>query len=200
MKVIDYGVASHALAGPDESGDLHVVEFTEDRILLAAIDGIGHGQSAASAAMLASEILRSSPLASPELLMQRCHDALRFTRGVVMSLAVIFPLAHQMVWLGVGNVLAALRRGDSPVGMLQETLLLRGGVVGAQLPALQTSTLSLRRGDILFLATDGIESDFVFDSAPFAAPQTCADNILKNYSRGTDDALVLVARYLGGLS
>jgi len=51
-------------------------------------------------------------------------------------------------------------RGDAKKSNGQESLLLRAGVVGSQLPALQATVLPIARGDALFFATDGVRSDF----------------------------------------
>jgi negative regulator of sigma-B (phosphoserine phosphatase) len=71
-------------------------------------------------------------------------------------------------------------------------------VVGAQLPQLQGAILSVSPGDTLIFATDGVRSDFARDVLADDPPQRTADRILAQYSKGNDDALVLVARYLGG--
>src|SRR2546429_452128 len=58
--------------------------------------------------------------------------------------------------------------------------------------------LPVARGDVLILATDGVRNNFSID--PFAhgdSPQQLADRILAGWGTKTDDALVLVARYLG---
>jgi hypothetical protein len=75
---------------------------------------------------------------------------------------------------------------------------LRGGVVGYLLPSLRTATVQLERDDVLVLATDGVRP--VFGDWPGEPPQDVAARILDEQGRGTDDALVLVARYRGGLA
>jgi len=76
--------------------------------------------------------------------------------------------------------------------------LLRGGVVGVHLPALAAAIVPIMRGDTLILATDGVRSDFLHEILPYRdPPQAVADRILARFGRITDDALVLVARYLG---
>jgi phosphoserine phosphatase RsbX len=52
-------------------------------------------------------------------------------------------------------------------------------------------------GDTLVFATDGISGDFLADVSAREEPQRLADQILARHGKGTDDALVLVARYLG---
>jgi hypothetical protein len=50
---------------------------------------------------------------------------------------------------------------------------------------------------MLVLATDGIGSDFHGEMPLGGRPQDAADYILGRYGKKTDDALVLVARYVG---
>ena len=194
---MEFGIAAAAVEGQSESGDIHVVHPTQDGLLLGVIDGIGHGDNAAAVALIASSVLEAYPSDSLETLVQMCHDVLRSTRGAVMSLASIFPRLDQMRWLGIGNVQGMVQRAGALKGTAQEVLLLRAGVLGAQMPSLQTATVPLHAGDTIVFATDGIRTGFVADVSPLDTPQRCADRILQQHCRGTDDALVLVARYLG---
>jgi len=73
-----------------------------------------------------------------------------------------------------------------------------GGVVGHALPSrLSTTTLPLSRGDLVILSTDGLSNRFHDEFRLEGTVQQIADNILKEYWLAKDDALVLVARYLG---
>lgn len=197
MPLVEYGVAKFILPGQGESGDQHLVRCGGDGILIAAIDGIGHGKEAASAAEAAVSILKTNPGEPVISLVERCHEGLRSTRGVVLSLASIDPDHGMMTWLGVGNVQGVLMRAGARKGSAQEVLLLRGGVVGSQLPGLQAAVLPIAKGDTLVFATDGIRGEFVEDLSPLESPQRAADRILKLHSRGNDDALVLVVRLTG---
>jgi phosphoserine phosphatase RsbX len=80
----------------------------------------------------------------------------------------------------------------------QEVLPLRGGVVGDQLPPLVASIVPVSKGDTLIFATDGIRLGFA-DGLKADSAQATADAVLAHFARGTDDALVLVARYTGPL-
>ena len=71
-----------------------------------------------------------------------------------------------MTWLGVGNVEGVLIRADTRATPAAESVLLRGGVVGYQLPALQASVVPVSRGDLLILATDGIRKEPVVVEGP----------------------------------
>ena len=192
--IVEYGVAKYVLPGEGESGDHHVVCCNRNGILIAAIDGIGHGEEAANVSKTAAALLRSAADEPIISLVERCHERLRTTRGIVLSLAYIEPEHGMMTWLGVGNVQGLLMRSDAKKGNVQESLLLRGGVVGSQLPALQATVLPVMQGDTLFFATDGIRSDFSETLSARENPQRAADRILRQYSNGNDDALILVAR------
>jgi phosphoserine phosphatase RsbX len=166
------------------------------------VDGLGHGKAASDAARIAVATLENYAEESPSALVQRCHHALRGTRGVVMSLASIDVRGEMMSWLGVGNVDGLLLQ-PSASQPSRQTLLLRGGVVGYQLPSLRTYQLAVTTGDSLIFATDGISSDFATGLSPgdsmlrHQPAQEIADRILLRFGKSTDDALVLVIRYLG---
>jgi serine phosphatase RsbU (regulator of sigma subunit) len=195
--LLDWGVASLPLNGQSESGDRYVVQFFPGGVLLAVIDGLGHGDEAAVAASAAESILRTQPQEPVIPLVRFCHESLRSTRGVVMSV-VSFDTSHGlMTWLGVGNVRGVLRRAGVSSTPPREELLLRGGVIGGQIPPLQASVIPVSRGDTLFLATDGIRGEFVRELASQEMSQRTAEVILSRYAKGDDDALVLVARFLG---
>ncbi len=195
--MVEYGVAKYVLPGQGESGDHHLVCCNRNGILIAAIDGIGHGEEAASVSKTAATLIRGSADEPIISLVERCHEKLRSTRGVVLSLAFVDPEHGMMTWLGVGNVQGVLMRSDAKNGNAQESLLLRAGVIGSQLPALQATVLPIAKGDTLFFATDGIRSDFPTTLSARENPQRAADRILEQYRSGNDDALVLVTRIMG---
>jgi phosphoserine phosphatase RsbX len=193
---IEWGVASRALPGQPISGDLNVVKPFPDGVLVAALDGVGHGEEAATAATIGGKILEEHAAEPVIALVRRCHEALRVTRGVTMSLASFNVSNGLVTWLGVGNVQGVLLRRGFARAKEEESLLLRAGVVGLQLPSLEVEVLPVSAGDTLIFATDGIHSDFSGGSARTYPPQKAAEKILARYGKETDDALVMVARYL----
>ncbi|MBI3885763.1 MAG: SpoIIE family protein phosphatase [Opitutae bacterium] len=192
---VDWAVAQSALPGQAVSGDLHLVQSHDRGLLLAVVDGIGHGPEATRAATAATESLRQYPNDSLHSLINRCHITLGPTRGVVMSLAKFDEHDHTVTWCGIGNVEALLLRGDGANGAANERALQKGGTVGAQLPVIYASVIPVYAGDVLIFASDGIRPDFEHDVPVKSAPQRIADHLLQKYSKGTDDALVLVARF-----
>jgi serine phosphatase RsbU (regulator of sigma subunit) len=196
--LLDWGVASLSFPGEPVCGDLYLVEPFPNGVLVAAVDGVGHGAEAAAAAQLAAATLRAYAHESVLSLLKRCHEALRETRGVVLTVASFNALDATMTWVGVGNVEGVLLRAEGQAGPLREYVLSHGGVLGHQLPPLRGFVLSVVPGDTLLIATDGIRSGFAEGLNLEKSPQEIADRILDRDTKGSDDALVLVARYQGG--
>jgi phosphoserine phosphatase RsbX len=195
--LVDWGVATLALEGEDESGDLHVVAPFDGGALVAVIDGLGHGPEAAVAARSAAGALERDSTQPVTELLERCHQELRGTRGAVITLASFNARAGTMTWAGVGNIDATLLRAEPGNGRPRESVMLVGGVPGHQLPSLRPNELPVWPGDTLVLATDGVRGGYLDLIAINGPPQQLADHLLSEYGKGTDDALVLVARYLG---
>jgi negative regulator of sigma-B (phosphoserine phosphatase) len=130
-------------------------------------------------------------------LMQRCHQELRHTRGVVLSMALFKPRTATMTWLGVGNVEGVLFRADGSTGPRRDSLILRSGVVGYRIPPLRPAELHVAAGDVLVFATDGVRSGISAFWPANPDTQKAADAILAEFGKETDDAMVLVVRYLG---
>jgi hypothetical protein len=178
------------------SGDLHVVAPFPHGALAAVVDGLGHGPEAADAAAAAAEVLIRDAGSPVGELIAACHAALRRTRGAVMSLASFDSLTDTVSWVGVGDVEAVLMRADPAQGA-RDSIVLRGGVVGYQLPPLREATREVRPGDVLIFTTDGVRPHFVAEVTAEREPQDIAENVLSAFAKPTDDALVLVVRYRG---
>ena len=194
---IDWGVASRALPGETVCGDVHLLKPMPDGLLIAVVDGLGHGAEAATAAVTTLGVLDHHAGEPLSVIFRHCHDALLRSRGVVMTVGWLEPAKSRLTWLGVGNVEAmVLRAGRAPQIPVARAVL-RSGIVGYQLPALQASTTTIATGDVLVFATDGVNVGFSESLVAGGPPQRLADGVLERYFKGTDDALVLVAKYLG---
>jgi serine phosphatase RsbU (regulator of sigma subunit) len=198
LEDLEWSVATAVMPGELESGDRHLVCPLPDGVLVAVIDGLGHGVEAAAAARAAARVLEEHAGEPVMALLERCHDSLRSSRGVALSLATINAPARLMSWAGVGNVEGVLRRAQR--GLPDEKLLLRSGVIGSHVPYLQASVIALARDDLLVFTTDGMAND-VAETLPVRGTlQTIANAALARGNKGIDDALVLLVRYLGGES
>ena len=179
-------------------GDVHLVRSVEQGVLIAVVDGLGHGPEAAQAAQRALQTLERSTQTLPSALMSECHRALQSTRGVVMGIAHVDVQADALNWIGVGDVRAVLQRAEPSGPVKTEALFTHNGVVGRTLPPLRPVMRSLLVGDTMILATDGIRSAFLPEPRGNGSLERIANDLLERYAVATDDALVLVARYRGG--
>jgi phosphoserine phosphatase RsbX len=194
---VEWSVATRRRRGEARSGDVAVVNLLPEGALVGAIDGLGHGNEAARAAGVAAEVVRKRPSRNLVLLAERCHSALRGTRGAAISLAFISPSEGTMTWLGVGNVEGRVLSGDPSAMRPKASLALGSGIPGHELPSVRTATLDVRPGDLLVLATDGIEAAFGDSLDISGSTQAITERILVAHRRPADDALVVAVRYLG---
>ena len=194
---VEWGIAMRTRRGEATSGDLAVVTLLAEGVLVAGIDGLGHGDEAARAARKAAEVVRQSPSQDLALLVQRCHDALKGTRGAAISLAFVSPSEGGVTWLGVGNVEGRVLSGDPSAAQPKGSLPLGTGVPGHELPPVRATRLDLRTGDVVVLATDGVASAFADSLDVSGSTQAISERILSNHWKPLDDALVVAVCYFG---
>lgn len=194
---VSFGVAHACAEGEQISGDAWVAVAAGDTVLLAAIDGLGHGAAAGEAAVRAAAVLRDSIGEPLPAAVTACHAALAGTRGAALTVARIDVGERSLTWLGIGNVAGVLAPAGAQTPAAAALLL--GGVVGDSLPELVPVTLPIGDGDTLLLATDGVESTVADELRVRGSLGPLADGLLHRHRRGVaDDALVLVARFSPG--
>jgi phosphoserine phosphatase RsbX len=196
---IEWAAVRRPRPGEDVCGDHPIaLDVGDSAALFGVVDGLGHGEAAAAAALRAVEAVedvRSEPL---DVVMQLCHRALTETRGVAMTLARVEFETDTLSWIGIGNVTADLV-AKRPTGVeVRSSALLAGGIIGYRMPqTLATHQVAITPGDLLLISSDGVSEDHL-DSIDFAAPSTTiAEQLVNRYGRETDDALVLAARHRG---
>lgn len=194
---VEWGIATRCRRGEATNGDRAVVTVLPDGVLVAGIDGLGHGTQAARAAARVADVVRENPSQDLVFLVKRCHEALRATRGAAISLAFISASRNDLTWLGVGNVEGRVLSGDPRSMRPKASLALGRGLPGHALPITRPATLAVDWGDILVLATDGIEATFADSLDVSGSTQAISDRILAAHSTRRDDALVVAVRYLG---
>ena len=197
---LEWATASRPRPGEQVCGDRAIAVAVDDAgALIGVLDGLGHGEEAAAAALCGVEVLQEARGEPLDVLVQHCHRALSGTRGAAMTLARIdFGAADTLRWIGIGNVSANIV-AKHPGGVeVRSSARLAGGIVGYRLPeGIAAQEVLIRPGDLLVIASDGIAEDHL-DDIDFAAHSiVIAEQILSRYSKQTDDALVLAARHRG---
>ena len=196
---MNFGVVQRPKEGQRISGDAVLIhdgqtkELSERQVLVAVIDGLGTGESAAEGSVKAVECIEHNLNAPLRTLFVKCHNALRGTRGIVMTIMRVDMAASQVSFMGVGNV------GVRSLSVANAHPVSRNGIVGFRLPTLKEFSYNYTPGDLFVLFSDGI-SDHLFlenrDISPVdfrGNPQGLADAIAARYGKKDDDITVAVA-------
>jgi serine/threonine protein phosphatase PrpC len=168
-------------------GDACLVKEAPGKILLAVVDGLGHGQLARYAATRAIEIIESSPCFKIDELLDIVHSALKNTVGVVMGLALIDQEKGLLTCSGVGNVIIKI------VGSNKIQIRLPEGILGYRMIKKFSRELPITPDDVLIMHTDGIRDDYEPEPLLLPFPGKLARALAAGYRNLSDDALVLVA-------
>jgi phosphoserine phosphatase RsbX len=189
-----WGVQWRAHQDEIECGDVHVVREFPRGDLAAVIDGLGHGPEAAAASGEAVAALQAMRTAKPADAIRLCHEALKGTRGAVITCAFIDNRSSELTWVGAGNVEAVLVRAARQDNR-HEWLSPPGGIVGYKLPTLRERRLALEPNDTLAFATDGLSPKFVALLDVRTPPSELALRVIDTYRTRDDDALILIGRF-----
>ena len=186
------GAWSRPRPGEDENGDAYFVREHEGAILLAVVDGLGHGRGAHEASRAALDTLgewRGEPL---DGLLMEVHAALRATRGAVMAAVVIDAEAETLHYAGVGNVEVRVIGSHEPTRPIPTN-----GTLGARLTQVRVWPHRWTPGSTIVMASDGLSAKWDPSAYPDLlprSPQLLAGVLLRDFSRASDDATVLVYR------
>jgi negative regulator of sigma-B (phosphoserine phosphatase) len=172
--------------GERVNGDaIAICNGPDDRLLLAVIDGLGHGPIAAEASSAAVAALKLATLDQPVLaLMQAVHTALRGTRGAAATICLLHGRKLQVC--AVGNVMLTSTVSNVP-------LVLSAGVLGMRVPKFRVCETELKKGTRLALYSDGISTRFRADETQSLSPQDACKQIFERYRKNEDDATILIA-------
>lgn len=194
---LKWSMISMPKAGEQKCGDAHLVTKNHEKALIAAIDGLGHGERAFRASQKAKSLLEQFSNEPIINLVNHCHEELKSTRGVVMNLALIDSWEKTLTWIGIGNVSGILmsvnKKGESDI----ESIISRHGIVGYKLPSLQASIIPIAVGDLLIFTTDGVHQHYLEKINFQKSTDDIVEFIAKNYFKRTDDALILAVRFTG---
>lgn len=188
-RVASYG---RPCAGERTSGDTSVFVRTADALVVAVVDGLGHGEPARDASERARDVLLAHPELSPEALLERCHGELARTRGAVMTVARVDEARGEVAVASVGNV-GALVVGPAGTHRFGGSSFVVGSPRRAARVAVERRSIGPR--DVLILYSDGVSSrvDLSSDQALLREPPiVVAQRVVERFARDHDDAMVLV--------
>jgi len=193
---IFWGAVCRAKQGQLVSGDVYVVlEYDDDSVLAAVVDGLGGGAEAERAARLAAQTIEQHPEYPLQELIRRSHSALHSTRGAVIGLLRLDLAGNNASYVGVGNIGLQVysRQPIKPIS--------KNGILGFRLPTLLELRYVYDPGDVFVLYSDGVSATFAQDATIDLKqpPQPMAEHILKAYGKHTDDATVVVIKTMASV-
>ena len=186
------GAWSRARPGEETNGDVYFVGEHEGEMLLAVVDGLGHGSGAREAAQAAVDTLAQWQGEALDEVVWAVHDSLRATRGAVLGAVVVDRERGSFTYAGVGNVETRVLGSPEPARPIPSN-----GTLGARLSQVRVWPHRWTEGTTLVLASDGLSTTWDIAAYPgllTKSPQMLAGLLLRDFSRNSDDATVLVYR------
>lgn len=188
-----FAVGAVCVAAPGErvSGDGWGVALHDGRADVVVADGLGHGPDAADAAEAALTVFDTRHGGAPGPYVERAHGALRGTRGAAVGAYRIDAGTSRIRFAGAGNIV-----GRVISGIADRTMLSQSGTAGLQMRTVQEQELDWPAHALVIVHSDGIQSRWNLDDATVLQrdPAIVAAFVLWKFSRGRDDATVVVIR------
>jgi anti-sigma regulatory factor (Ser/Thr protein kinase) len=187
------GGVSVSKRGEEVCGDSWGVEQTDEISTILVADGLGHGYEAGMASQEAIRIGRTHADLPPIQLMERIHQALRSSRGAAVAVARIDRVRGKLTFCGVGNISAEIYAGSRGC----QHLVSVNGTAGHQTQRIRDFSYPWPGNGMLVLHSDGLTSSAGIEGQPASAlrePSLIAGLLYRDFSRGQDDATVVVAK------
>ena len=187
---MEYGIVCRPRQGNEACGDTYVVKEEDEWTLLAVIDGLGHGEKAAEAAVIAKDHIEHNAARSIDEIIEGCHRKLIKTRGAAIGIVKNCTGQNTLQYSGVGNV-AVKVFSDPPVHPYS-----KAGIVGYNKAKPRVLSYHYDSLAAVLLYSDGVSSRLDPSSINLReAPQTAAEKIVEKYGKPLDDATLLIALY-----
>ncbi len=195
------GAISRPKPGEESCGDGWSLHTHRAGFTLLVCDGLGHGPEAAAATQQALRTFLAQPLRPAIAQMEDIHAALRTTRGAAVAVAAVTvgptsrePASGGVEFVGVGNI-------SGRVMMAEETrhLLSQNGIAGHQARKIQGFPQQWTKGALLILHSDGLGTRWNLAHYPGLRqrhPSLIAAVLYRDFTRGNDDATVVVVKEL----
>ena len=185
-----FGVMQAAVAGESVCGDGFASAVLPNGVALhMVVDGLGHGPLANLASRTAVDVVQRHADSPPVELLERCHNALRSSRGAALAIARVDPGARRVRYAGIGNIAGCVVHGGQVRQMVSHN-----GTAGHQVRRLQEFEYDWLPGAVLLMHSDGLTSHWNLHHYPgflTRDPSVIAGLLYRDYKRGRDDVTVL---------
>jgi anti-sigma regulatory factor (Ser/Thr protein kinase) len=187
------GVVHRAVQGEEISGDAWLVRSFPGGWLCGVADGLGHGPIAAEAAIPIIEAVRSATHTTrPIELLEAAHRVAKPTRGAAFGVAVIQEEDSMVRFAGIGNVAAVVLEGER-----RRQLVSYDGILGHAYRKVAEMAHAWSSQTTLVLHSDGISTHWDMKQYPGLLsrdPSLIAGVLYRDFTRGRDDATILVVK------
>ncbi len=187
------GAVSVSKHGEEVCGDSWGIEQRDGIFTLLVADGLGHGFDASQASLEAVRILRNHQDVPPATMVDLAHRALRSLRGAAVSVARLDLHSGKMSFSGLGNVAAQIYAGSGH----SQHLVSVNGTAGHHSARIREFAYAWPSNGVLIMHSDGLSTGTTLDTRPslvFHDPALIAGVLYRDFSRGHDDATVVVAK------
>lgn len=178
--------------GEVNCGDRWCYHERVEGLLIAGIDGLGHGLGAEQASKEACRVFEAETHRPASRLMQLLHEALRPTRGAAVTLLEIDWDGGKVTSVGVGNVSAALINGTQTKRIATDN-----GIVGHVISRPRELTHICQPDTVVVLHSDGLTASWQAARYPGLMQHHAAliaGVLYRDCVRGRDDSLIVVIR------
>lgn len=187
-----FSANSRPYLGETANGDSFFVREDEAGLLVAVVDGLGHGPEAAIASNAAVAYVRENPDRELQDIQRNLHRILSATRGAAVTLARIDFAEQHLTHIGIGNVATRVY----PVGPSQ--LVTSRGIVGmGVLPHLRVNSMPWPKDGTLIVYSDGLSDQWDPSDASLQWNENVTaigNSLMRKLAKSNDDATVVVVR------
>jgi anti-sigma regulatory factor (Ser/Thr protein kinase) len=187
-----FGAICVPIRGETVCGDSWGVALDGGNATVLVADGLGHGIHAAQASQAALDVFVDGAGSDLRELVGDTHTHLQTTRGAALCALRIDGDAQTVHCAGAGNVAVRVVSG-----VFDRSMITQHGTVGVQIRKPDQSSLQMPPHGLVIVHSDGLASRW--DTAGILPvlerdPTLAAAILFRNFSRGRDDATVVVVR------
>jgi len=188
--LLEYGAVTVPYFGGEFNGDAWVIKEFGRKVLLAVIDGLGHGEAAYTVTRQAVNFIELNYQRPLLEIISNSHKILSRTRGVVLGLVLLDLDKSKFFCAGVGNIAIEV------VGIAPFKFFSKAGIVGHTCKDPRVMEFPHHRDDIIFLYSDGLSSGFAPKNISLGQQslQHTAEQIIREYGQDHDDSTIVMAK------
>jgi anti-sigma regulatory factor (Ser/Thr protein kinase) len=192
LNEMQVGIIQVPIPNENICGDGYYTRTDENNTLFFLGDGLGHGIHAHNAVSTAIDAIKECNEILPSEILRYVHSAVKKTRGLVATVAVLNHANKEWRVCGIGNILTQMYRGIE-----SKNYMSYNGILGHNIPKTLNDYTSDGAFQTIIMCSDGIKgkwSPVNYPSILKYHPSVIASVIFKDFARRTDDMSIMVAK------